>query len=242
MFVYGRNSVEEALRERVGLRRVVVEFSKKAKFASLVVRLQREGVGVEYLSAKDMSRLAGTQKHQGIVAEIDLPPTVYEDEDEFSGWEEAKVILMLDGLTDTGNVGAILRSALLLGVDVVVLPEDHSARITPQVIRASAGALYHLAVVYVRNIVRTTERLKQRGFCVYGLDMRGDRVLGAITFTKPLCLVVGSEDKGIRRMMRKACDGMIRIPTTEKLDSLNVSVATAICLWEVYTQLSGGQR
>ncbi len=241
VFVYGRNSVEEALSERLSIQRLVVEASKKGKYATLVAQARQKGIVVEFLSEREISRLAGTQKHQGIAAEIALPPTVYEEEERFSDWEKARVILMLDGLTDTGNVGAILRSALLFGVDVVVLPEDHSARITPQVIRASAGALYRLPVVYVRNIVRTTERLKEMGFRVYGLDMHGERILGGVDFVFPVCLVVGSEDKGMRRMMRRACDDMVRIPTTGKLDSLNASVATAVCLWEVYKHRYGGQ-
>jgi len=240
VFIYGRNSIEEALREQLSIQRLVLDSQKRSKFSSLVSYAARQGIPVQFVSAGELHRLSGTMKHQGVVAEIALPPTVYEEEEDFSGWEQAKVILMLDGLTDTGNVGAILRSALLFGVDVVVLPEDHSARITPQVIRASAGALYKLPVVYVRHIVRTTERLKALGFRVYGLDMHGTEQLGQVTFVSPLCIVVGSEDKGMRRMMRRSCDVMIRIPTTGKLDSLNASVASAVCLWEVYKHQQGG--
>ncbi|MFN4216577.1 MAG: 23S rRNA (guanosine(2251)-2'-O)-methyltransferase RlmB [Brevinematales bacterium] len=241
MFVYGRNSVEEALIEHLPIRRFVVETSKKGKYASLLSQAQQRNVVIEFLSDREISKLAGTQKHQGIAAEITLPSTVYEREELFSDWERVRVLLMLDGLTDTGNVGAILRSALLLGVDVVVLPEDHSARITPQVIRASAGALYRIPMVYVRNIVKTTESLKEMGFRVYGLDMHGEYRLDEVKFVFPLCLVVGSEHKGMRRMMRRACDELVSIPTTGKLDSLNASVATAVCLWEVYKCRYGGQ-
>ncbi len=241
MFVYGRNSVEEALKDQIPIKRIVIERGKSQRFSPFVAQANAKGIVVEYASEHELMRLAGTQKHQGIIAEISLPPTVYEREEDFNAWEKVQTVLMLDGLTDTGNVGAIIRSALLLGVDVVVLPEDHSARITSQVIRASAGALYKQPVVYVRNIVRTTEKLKTMGFTVYGLDMAGDQFLGEVVFQKPLCIVVGSEDKGMRRMMRKSCDQMIRIPTTGKLDSLNASVAVAICLWETYKTQKGGK-
>lgn len=240
MFVYGRHSIEEAFAERLTIQYLIVDFEKRQKYSSLLSRAQKESIDIRFLPQREISRLAKTHKHQGIAAYIVLPPTVYEDEKDFSGWEKAKIILVLDGLTNTGNVGAIFRTALLLGVDVVVLPEDHSARITPQVIRASAGALYKLAVVYVRNVVRTTEMLKAMGVRVYGLDTQGKSMLGEIDFTFPLCIVVGSEDKGIRRMMRKECDVMISIPTTRKLDSLNASVATALCLWEVYKHQKKG--
>ncbi|URA09097.1 23S rRNA (guanosine(2251)-2'-O)-methyltransferase RlmB [Thermospira aquatica] len=241
MFVYGRNSVEEALKDEIPIKRVVIEKGKSNRFLSQIQRAKAKDVLVEYASEYELVKLAGTQKHQGIIAEISLPPTVYEKEEDFTDWEKLQYVLMLDGLTDTGNVGAIIRSALLLGVDVVVLPEDHSARITSQVIRASAGAIYKQPVLYVRNIVRTTEKLKSLGFTVYGLDMFGEGTLGEVTLQKPLCIVVGSEDKGMRRMMRKSCDQMIRIPTTGKLDSLNASVAVAICLWEVYKTQTGGR-
>lgn len=240
MFIYGRNSVEEAIEEKIKICRILMDRDRKAKFSLLFTNAQRAGIPIELVSERDLARESGSQKHQGIVAEIELPPTVYEREEDFSRWESCSVVLMLDGLTDTGNVGAIIRSALLFGVDVVVLPEDHSARITPHVMKASAGSIYRIPVVYVRHIVRTTEMLKERGFTVYGLDMYGEERLGQVKFAGPICVVVGSEDRGIRRMMKRTCEHMIRIPTTGKLDSLNASVATAVCLWEIYKQRQGG--
>lgn len=243
MFVYGRNSVEEALKEHLRILRMVVLKEKRMKFIHLVDMATKEKIPVEVVSEKELMKLAGTQKHQGIALEIALPPTVYENENDFDGWDKLQRVLILDGITDTGNFGALLRSALLFGMDAVLVPEDHSARVTPQVIRASAGALYRIPLVYVRNIVTTTQRLKALGFSVYGLDMNGNEELGKIVFRNPLAIVVGSEDKGMRRMMRRSCDSIVRIPTTEKLDSLNASVATAVCLWEVYKQffVQGGK-
>ena len=235
MTVYGRNSIEEALEEKLKISALYIDITKKQKFEKLTERLKNIGVFPQWKDTRAMDKIAKTRKHQGIAAEINLPHNIVE---EFEGEFDFKTfpkILSLDGITDVMNLGAIIRSALLFDIDAVVLPQDASARITPAVIRASAGAVYHQPVFYIKNLNYFIDELHEAGGCAYGLaDSPESETLETLELSLPFCIVIGSERKGMRKSVRKKCDSIVRIPTTGKLDSLNASVAAAITLWEVY--------
>jgi 23S rRNA (guanosine2251-2'-O)-methyltransferase len=234
LIIYGRNSVDEALIEKLELKSAVIEKGKEDKFENLIRRLIANGVKVSYAHRVALDKLAQTQKHQGIAAEITLPPSVIEDGSSISEWQEYDTILALDGITDTGNLGAIIRSALLFQCGVIVLPKDNSARITPQTIKSSAGALYKQKVVYLNSLNTFVEQVQSEDFTVYGLTGDAESPIGSMKFPQKVCLIIGSEREGIRKSLKKKCDHLVRIPTTRKVDSLNASVASAIALWEVY--------
>lgn len=234
MIVYGRNSVDEALQEGLSIAEVIVEKGKEEKFYNLVRRLKEKNVKVSYANRNILDRLAETLKHQGIVADMKLPANIVEDGSDFEDWAQFDSILALDGITDTGNLGAITRSALLFGFGAIVLPKDNSARITPQTIKASAGAIYKTQVIYVNNINTLMETLKAEGFGIFGMEGSAQQDIGEAQFPEKLCFVIGSEREGIRRSVKKVCDGLIKIPTTRKIDSLNASVAAAVAMWEVF--------
>lgn len=234
MTVYGRNSIEEALAENVELTEILVDRDKADRYANLMRNAKEKGVSARFVSESDLAKASRSQKHQGIVATLRLPATVTENAGDEFDYSDYSVVLALDGITDTGNFGAIVRSALLLGAGAVVLPNDNSARITPAAIRASAGAMYRQRILYVNSLNTHIDLLHAAGFAVYALEGRNGVPIESLDIPKKVCLVIGSEREGIRKSVRKRCDETVSIPTTGRLDSLNASVAAAISLWEVF--------
>ncbi len=239
MTVYGRNSIEEAVTEGVELIEILVDRAKSDRYANLLAEAKRKGIEVRYVADADLAKASRSQKHQGIVATLRLPANVVENATDETDYSAYTSVLALDGITDTGNFGAIVRSALLFGADAVILPNDNSARVTPAAIRASAGAIYRQPIFYVNSLNTHIDLLHAAGFTVLGLEGRGGASLGTIDLPEKVCLVVGSEREGIRKSVRKRCDELVSIPTTGKLDSLNASVAAAVGLWEIYRQRAG---
>ncbi|MEA2014878.1 MAG: 23S rRNA (guanosine(2251)-2'-O)-methyltransferase RlmB, partial [Thermodesulfobacteriota bacterium] len=141
--------------------------------------------------------------------------------------------LILDGITDPQNLGSLIRTALCFGVDGLVIPENRAASVTPAVIKASAGAALHLPIAMVVNISRTIDKLKKEGFWIYGADASSGENLHNLDYSNHAGLVMGSEGKGIRSLVRKKCDFLISIPITDPIDSLNVSIAGGIILYEM---------
>ncbi len=146
------------------------------------------------------------------------------------------VVLLLDELTDPQNVGSLIRSAEVLGARGVVIPKHRAAGITPTVIKASAGAVFHLPIVRVVNLRQALRRLKELGFTLYGLDAAGTREIMETDLTGPVGLIVGSEGRGLRESVRRECDLLVRIPVQGRIESLNAAVAGAIALYETLRQ------
>jgi len=234
LFVYGRNSIEEALAEKISLKRVIVERGKEGKFENLIRRLKETGSPVSYMIGKTLFSLAGTFKHQGIIGEMDLPGNVIDNDQVIIDWSSLDSIIALDGITDTGNLGAIIRSALLFGFDAAVLPRDNSARITPQAIKASAGAVYHQKIIYINSLSNFLLKIRENGFNIIGLAGEARSSIQEIDIRGKICYIIGSERKGIRKSVKKLCDELVFIPTTGKFNSLNASVSSAIAMWEFY--------
>ncbi|MGL5955562.1 MAG: 23S rRNA (guanosine(2251)-2'-O)-methyltransferase RlmB, partial [Brevinema sp.] len=192
---------------------------------------------VSFIAEKELDKISGTQKHQGIAAEMSLPENIITEEQHYErNYHAINRILLLDGITDTGNLGAILRSALLLGADLVLLPKDNSARITPQTIKASAGAIYKIPLAYVDNLKTEIEMMKAEHFEVLALASESKTSLYSFKSQKEkTALVLGSEREGIRKGIKSLCTEKVSLPSTKKLDSFNVSVAAALAmnaLWE----------
>jgi 23S rRNA (guanosine2251-2'-O)-methyltransferase len=144
----------------------------------------------------------------------------------------AKLVVVLDGVEDPHNLGAIARTAHCAGAAAVVIPERRSAGVTDTVTKAAAGALEYLAVVRVGNINRALEELKERGFWTYGLDERGAENYDAVAYNTPTAIVLGGEGHGLHEQVKKRCDALVRIPLTGRIPSLNVSVAAGVVLFE----------
>lgn len=225
----GIHPVREALRAHRPFDKVVVAKGTRGPRIQEIVDLCREAqVPVRFEAKEALDRTSNGVTHQGVIAFGAAHDYVPLD----SFLEQAKLIVVLDGVEDPHNFGAILRTAHAAGAHGVVTGERRSAPLTETVARAAAGALEYLPIARVTNISQTLERLKERGFWVYGLDERGTVLYDAVDFALPTAIVLGSEGKGLHQNVQKHCDVLVRIPMAGAVSSLNVSVATGIVLFE----------
>jgi 23S rRNA (guanosine2251-2'-O)-methyltransferase len=239
--IEGRHPVLEALRAGRALRKLVVArgAASGAGLHHLIGEARRRGVPVQEVDPSVLERLAKTRTPQGVIAYAAAYATV--DLDDVLARSRARgsapLLLLLDGVEDPGNLGAILRSADAAGVHGVVIPRHRAARLTPAVAASSAGAIEHVAVAQVTNLTQAMERLKAEGVWVIGADPGARDDLYAVTLVPPIALVVGGEGRGLSRLVRERCDGLIRIPMHGATASLNASVAAGILLFEVRRQM-----
>ena len=232
MIIYGLNPVLEAIRshpERIHYIAVVRERSGKVQ--RVFEEAKRASVPVRVLPPDQIERLASGVVHNGVVA--DLSEASYADFDAIV--ESAKFFMILDGITDPQNFGAILRVADGFGVDAVVIPQHESAGLTAAVVKASAGASQWVRVAQVTNLARTIEELKRREFWIYAAA-EGGGAPDSLDLRGKVALVLGSEGKGIRRNVREHCDAVVTIPMSGKVQSFNVATAAAVLCWEVRRQ------
>ena len=196
-------------------------------------------VAVQPASADELDALAGGERHQGAVAEVAPragdPETQLEEALEVLG-DTPALLLVLDGVTDPHNLGACLRSADAAGVAAVIVPRDRAAGLTPVVRKVAAGAADNVPLVAVVNLARTLRDLKSRGLWLVGTTGESDRTLYDLDLTGPTVLVMGSEGEGMRRLTREACDELVALPMAGAVESLNVSVATGVALFEAVRQ------
>ena len=224
----GINPVAEALRSGHPLDRILVaKGAGGARLQEIIDKAREAGIPVRFEPRAALERLAGTAAHQGVVA-----LGASKKYAELGDLASSRLLVVLDGVEDPHNLGAIIRTAYAAGADAVIVPERRAAGLTDVVAKAAAGALEHLPVVRVGNINRTLEELKERGCWIYGLDERGQETYDRITYADPTVLVFGGEGKGLHEQVRKHCDSLVRIPMTGKIPSLNVSVAAGIVLFE----------
>jgi len=204
---------------------------------------RREQRPVERLDANALKRLLGDVVHQGVAAEITpLPPW---GEDELLGALQgvtAPLLLALDGVQDPHNLGACLRTADACGVLAVIVPKDRAAQLTPAARKVAAGAAETTPVVAVTNLVRTLKLLKEASLWVVGADAAADKSADAVDLKGPVVLVLGAEGTGLRQLTRQNCDFLVRLPQLGAVESLNVSVAAGMLLYEAARQRGGWQR
>jgi 23S rRNA (guanosine2251-2'-O)-methyltransferase len=225
----GIHPVLEALKARKPLDRVLVAKGASGPRLQEIIELCRKlGVPLRFEPRDALDRLASGAVHQGVVALGAAQQAV--DLDDVAA--TARLLVMLDGVEDPHNLGAVIRTAHAAGADAVVVPERRAAGLTEIVAKAAAGALEHLPVARVTNLGQALERLKQRGFWIYGLDERGDHTYDRVEYTAPTAIVLGGEGRGLHELVRRHCDFLVRIPLAGKISSLNVSVAAGVVLFE----------
>src|SRR5580693_5654292 len=237
-YIYGINAVTEALKaqkrsfEWVGM----AKERHDIRLQRLIEDCRKAGVPVKYLSRVELDRMAGTAAHQGVVAVTSAKQ--YSDLDDVVGGKRGHytLVVVLDGVEDPHNLGAILRTADAAGADGVVIPERRSAAVTAAVAKVSAGASEHLPIAKVTNISRALEDLKEKDLWVVGLDERGEQTYDAIDYKMHCAVVLGAEGKGIHDLVRRHCDFLVSIPMLGEVPSLNVSVAAGVVLYEVVRQ------
>jgi 23S rRNA (guanosine2251-2'-O)-methyltransferase len=229
MILSGIHPVAEALRSKRPLERLLVaKGAAGPRLQELIDLARRMSVPVRFEPRTALDRLAGTPAHQGVLAFGAAQK--YADLDQAAAASE--LVVVLDGVEDPHNLGAIVRTAHAAGAGSVIIPERRAASVTDVVAKAAAGALEHLPVARVTNINRALEDLKERGFWIYGLDERGGEDYDRVEYGAPTAFVLGGEGKGLHEQVRKHCDLLVRIPMAGKISSLNVSVAAGVVLFE----------
>jgi 23S rRNA (guanosine2251-2'-O)-methyltransferase len=233
--VYGRRPAREALR---GPREVLeLWVTERALKAEPWLRETRPGVRHQVKAERELTEAAGTRDHQGVVAWVE--PYRYADAYELAA-EESPLLVCLDQVTDPHNLGAVARTAEAAGANGVVVPAHNAARVTPAVARASAGAIEHLAVAVVKNMARYLEEVKGPQLWAWAATGDAETELWEADLTGGVALVLGAEGRGVRPLVRRTCDAEVAIPLSGEVESLNVSVAAAVLLYEARRQRNGG--
>lgn len=237
--VAGRRPVLEALRGGRPLHRILLSPSAHGPVVRDILQEARQrAVVVQTVDERRLRRLAGPVPHQGVVALVAARPPATVDQILARARErgEPPVVVVLDGVQDPLNLGAIIRTAEGAGAHGVIIPRRRAAGLTPAVARASAGAVEHLPVAQVTNLARCLDELKAAGLWVVGADPGAADLYHQVRLVPPLALVLGGEERGMSRLVRERCDQLVRLPMRGRVQSLNVSAAAAVLLYEVARQ------
>jgi 23S rRNA (guanosine2251-2'-O)-methyltransferase len=244
--VYGLHAVRALLQKRPeAVQRLVVQSGRADHRAVEVLALARErGIGVDTRPPQELDKLAGGGVHQGIAARV-RPSVPLDDNGLFARIEAASgppLVLVLDGVQDPHNLGACLRTADAAGVDVVIAPRDRATGLTPVVRKVAAGAAETVAFAQVTNLARLLKDLKEHGLWIVGTDGDAEQLHYEASLTGPLAIVLGAEGTGMRRLTREHCDFVVKLPMLGAVESLNVSVATGVMLYEALRQRGTASR
>jgi 23S rRNA (guanosine2251-2'-O)-methyltransferase len=238
--LYGFHPVYEAL---VAARRHVFEiFIEKGKASKrhekIAAIAESRNLPLKMIVSAQIESMAVASAHQGVAARVSAYPLVEMSAilDLVRLAEGAGFLLLLDNILDPHNLGAIIRTASCVGIEGVVIPKDRSVPPTPSVSKTSAGALEHVKMARVNNLVRTVKMLKENGLWIIGMDQTAQQNIYSIDLTGPLAVIIGGEEKGIRPLVKRNCDFLLSIPQIGPIGSLNASVAAAIVLYESFRQ------
>ena len=243
-YIVGRNPVIECLQS--GSQDIesicIAEGNGHARIRQIVAMAERAAIPIKQCARRELDRLEPSLPHQGVIAVVKSPH--YSDLSSIlSNIQQNRdnaLLVMLDGVQDPMNFGAILRTAEAANADAVIIPKDRAVGITAAVHKASAGASAHIPIVRVTNLARTLDTLKDAGIWVAGAAGDASSLYTDADFNVPLCLVLGSEGTGIRRLVKQKCDYLVYLPMLGKLASLNVSVAAGVLLYEAVRQRRTG--
>ncbi len=238
--LYGINPIQEALKasKRQCHKIVVKEGASNRRVQALLNSAKSLKVMIEELPPKQFQKQYGAYAHQSIIGYFSSkePLNIKDLIRQSFKTTATPTLVLLDGIQDPQNLGAIIRSAEVFGVQGVILPERRSASITETVAKCSAGAIEIIPVACVSNLVQTLEVLKSEGFWAVGVDSQGEKPCYELKFDFPTALVIGGEEKGIRPLLRKQCDFTVHIPMQGTLDSLNAAAASAVLFYEISRQ------
>ncbi len=234
--LYGIHAVEEALTAGRPLERLLIVRGRAGKpVERLLAAARSRGVPVRFVPRQEADRLAASDRHQGVVA-LTAAQHYADLEDLLRAAHKPALFVVLDGIEDPHNLGAIIRTAHCAGADGVILPERRAAGLTATVAKASAGAIEHIPIARVVNLARALEQLKEAGCWIIGLNPEASQPFTGADLTLPCALVLGSEGRGLHELVEKKCDFLVSIPVFGRVGSLNVSVAAGIVLYEALRQ------
>jgi len=237
--IYGRNAVLAALQSGVQLNEIRLAKGSHGKTVDDILKeASTRGVHVAWVTQADIERTTGRASHQGVLAVMDEIPYADLKDVVAASFEQKKwpFFVLLDGVEDPHNLGAVIRSAEVMGCSGVVIPKRRSAGLNATVMKVSAGAASHIPVSQIVNVARTLEWFKRESFWVIGADAEATKSLWEVDFKCPLLIVIGGENRGLSRLTRDRCDVLCRIPMVGKTGSFNVSVAASIFFYEINRQ------
>lgn len=234
-FIYGRNSVIEALKSRRDIHKIfLAEHSLTGQAQQILMLAKKKGVAVQFVPKKKLDRIV-SGSHQGVVAQV-AAYRYANFEDLFKAADERgemPFFLLLDEIEDPANLGSIMRTADAVGAHGIIIPKNRAVGLTNTVAKTSTGAIEYIPVARVTNMARTIEELKERGIWIYGTDAQAEDDYRSIDGKLPLALVIGSEGKGMSRLVKEKCDFLVKIPMIGHVTSLNASVAAGLLMYEV---------
>ncbi len=240
--IIGRKPVLEALNSNSNISQVYIQFGQKGSIIdAIIISAKKRGIKVNQISLDKFKQISADKNNQGVIA-IRAEQKFYSLDEIIS---ESKnrifpLILILDSIQDPHNVGAILRTAECCGIKSIITTMHNSAPINETVIKTSAGAIEHLKICQVHNLANTIDELKKKGFWIIGSYLGNSKNYREINYKIPLAFIVGNEEKGIRKLTAEKCDFLTHLPMYGKIQSLNVSVATGIFLYEIIRQQQEG--
>ncbi len=237
--IIGKNSVYEALEGGRSFQKIYMLAGRKnGGLKEIYDKAKRKGIPIQEVSEQALQKIAGPGRHQGVAGAV-APIRFWEMEEVLEAAfakTDSPVLVLLDGIEDVHNAGAIIRTAECAGADGILLPKRHAVPMNQTVAKTSAGALEHMPIVQIGNIVQELKKLKKLGFWVVGTDMDGEIEYYDASLKEPTVIVIGSEGKGMSRLTRENCDMLVRIPMFGRVNSLNASVAAALILYETVRQ------
>ena len=242
--IFGFHSVEAILAKEPErfLEIYALKGREDKRLNPIIDEARKFGISVQFMQRKALDNKANGEQHQGIIANVKAARMYNEkDLDEIIAREETPFLLVLDGITDPHNLGACLRSADAAGVHAIIVPKDKSAKLNGTARKVACGAAETVPLVQVTNLARTLREIKDAGVWVVGTAGETDTELFDANLTGPMAVVMGAEGDGMRRLTREHCDLLVKIPMAGSVSSLNVSVATGICLFEVLRQRNATQ-
>ena len=240
--IFGRNTVMEALKSNRTINKIwLAKGEQKGSVREIVALAKEKRITVQIVERSKLDKMFPHENHQGVAASVASADYVaWQDSVDAARQKgEDPLLVILDELEDPHNLGAILRSVDAVGAHGVIIPKRRAVPLTDGVAKASAGAIEHVPVARVSNLVQVIEELKKQGIWIAGADLHGE-YMHKQDLTGPLAIVVGSEGKGLGKLVRESCDYVVSIPMQGKINSLNASVATGVLLYEVYRQRNAG--
>ena len=240
--IFGRNPVMEALKSNRTINKIwLAKGEQKGSVREIVALAKEKRIAVQMVERSKLDKMFPHENHQGVAASVASADYVAWQDivDAARQKGEDPLLVILDELEDPHNLGAILRSVDAVGAHGVIIPKIRAVPLTDGVAKASAGAIEHVPVARVSNLVQVIEELKKQGIWIAGADLHGE-YMHKQDLTGPLAIVVGSEGKGLGKLVRESCDYVVSIPMQGKINSLNASVATGVLLYEVYRQRNAG--
>jgi len=232
MIVYGRNIILEALKSGHKIDEIKANSQTLKQFGEILKSAKKKGIRVKTVDNRELDGYTDGAFHQGVAAKIkDFEPLTFEDM--LKAEPRDGPLVLLDQINDVRNFGAIARTALAAGAKGVILSQRRSAPLSPAALKVSAGAFFHLKTAYFNNLARIIDLLKKEDYWIYGADAHSKTSLFDVDFAPKTAVVFGGEEKGLRPLVKSGCDVIFKIPMAGSVESLNVSVAAAITLYEI---------